>query len=53
MNKFVFLKDCSGSIVDWRKIRLDVGRLHWSLVIIIQVRSRWVEVERNRTFKKC
>lgn len=53
MSKFVVLKYCSSSSVDFRKIRLHIGRLHWAVVIITQVRSRCMEVEINRTFKKC
>lgn len=40
MNKFVFLKDYFGSSIDWRKTRPDIGRLHWALVIIMQIRKK-------------
>lgn len=48
MNRFVFLKDHSGNRIDWRKTKLETGRLHRGALVVIQVKSGWVEVERSR-----
>jgi hypothetical protein len=46
------LKDLSGNRIDWRKTRLNTGRLHCEALVIIQVRGVWVEVEKGGQIHK-